>query len=77
MNIKSRIKNLEKTQNTAGLCLCSISDLPELVTARFLNKVCRKCGKTRTDKQIELFAKRRIEGEERLKIVTKQVEART
>lgn len=76
MKLKHRVEKLEKTQNLSGLCQCSISDLPEILTARQLSKVCQRCGKSRTDSQISRFSEMSSKGRARLQTVTQQIEAR-
>lgn len=76
MNLRNRIKKLEHQKNFPALCQCTISDLPGLLTARELPPMCERCGNQRTEKQIQTFAERRIEGQKRLEIVLKQVKTR-
>jgi len=76
MNIQNRLQKLEKQNSLSALCLCTISDLPQILTARELAPVCVGCGGRRTEKEIERFAERQIEGQKRLDAVIEQVRVR-
>jgi hypothetical protein len=76
MNIQNRLKKIEKQNSLSALCLCTISDLPHLLTATELAPVCERCGGRRTEKEIERFTERQIEGQKRLDAVIEQVRAR-
>ena len=76
MNIKNRLTKPENQNSLSDLCFCTISDLPQLLTARELAPVCARCGGRRTEKEIERFAERQIEGQKRLDAVIEQVRVR-
>ena len=76
MNIKNRLTKLEKQNILSDLCLCTISDLPQILTAREIAPVCGRCGGRRTEKEIERFAERQIAGQKRLDAVIEQVRVR-
>lgn len=76
MSILNRLKKLENQNNISGLCLCTISDLPQILTARELAPVCGRCGGRRAEKEIERFAERQIAGQKRLAAVIEQVRVR-
>ncbi len=76
MNILNRLKKIENQNNLSGLCLCTFSDLPQILTARELAPVCVRCGGRRTEKEIERFAERQINGQKRLDAVIEQVRVR-
>ncbi len=76
MNIKNRLAKLENQNSLSDLCLCTISDLPQIFTARELAPICVGCGGQRTEKEIEAFTERQTEGQKRLDAVTEQVRVR-